>query len=62
MVREEAGGALAVQTSATVVERVPREIVESIEPGRTSIMPQGYDKLLSAQDLADLVAFLHGAK
>ena len=62
VVREEAGGALAVQTSATVVERVPREIVESIEPGRTSIMPQGYDKLLSAQDLADLVAFLHRAK
>jgi putative membrane-bound dehydrogenase-like protein len=62
VVREEAGGALAVQTSATVVERVPREEVESIEPGRTSIMPQGYDKLLSAQDLADLVAFLHGAK
>jgi hypothetical protein len=25
-------------------------------------MPQGYDKLLSAQDLADLVAFLHRAK
>jgi putative membrane-bound dehydrogenase-like protein len=62
VVREEAGGALAVQTSATVVERVPREEVESIEPGRTSIMPQGYDKLLSAQDLADLVAFLHRAK
>ena len=62
VVREEAGGALAVQTSATVVERVPREIVELIEPGRTSIMPQGYDKLLSVQDLADLVAFLHRAK
>jgi hypothetical protein len=25
-------------------------------------MPQGYDKLLSPQDLADLVAFLHRAK
>lgn len=62
VVREEAGGALAIQTSATVVERVPREEVESIEPGRTSIMPQGYDKLLSTQDLADLVAFLHRAK
>ena len=62
VVREEAGGALAVQTSATVVERVPREEVESIEPGRVSIMPQGYEKLLSTQDLADLVAFLHRAK
>jgi putative membrane-bound dehydrogenase-like protein len=62
VVRDEPGGALAIQTSATTVERVPREIVESIEPGRVSIMPQGYDKLLSPQDLADLVAFLHRAK
>jgi hypothetical protein len=62
VVREETGGALAVQTSATTLERVPREAVESIEPGRVSIMPQGYDRLLSPQELADLVAFLHRAK
>ena len=62
VVREEAGGTLVVQTSATTVERVPREAVESIEPGRVSIMPLGYDRLLSPQDLADLVAFLHRAK
>ncbi len=62
VVREEAGGALAVQTSATTIERVPREVVESIEPGRVSIMPQGYDRLLSPQELADLIAFLHRAK
>jgi hypothetical protein len=37
-------------------------MVESIEPGRVSIMPQGYDRLLSPQELADLVAFLHRAK
>ncbi|MFM7074739.1 MAG: dehydrogenase, partial [Planctomycetaceae bacterium] len=62
VVRDEPGGALAIQTTATQVERVPRDAVESIEPGRVSIMPQGYDKLLSPQDLADLVAFLHRAK
>jgi len=62
VVRDEPGGTLAVQTTATQVERVPRDEVESIEPGRVSIMPQGYDKLLSPQDLADLVAFLHRAK
>jgi putative heme-binding domain-containing protein len=62
VIREEAGDLLAVQTTATNVERVPRDMVESIEPGRVSIMPQGYDRLLSPQELADLVAFLHRAK
>jgi len=62
VVREEPGGIVAVQTSATVVERLPRDSVEAIEPGRVSLMPQGYDTLLSAQELADLVAFLHRAK
>jgi putative membrane-bound dehydrogenase-like protein len=62
VIREEAGDLLAVQTAATNVERVPRDMVESIEPGRVSIMPQGYDRLLSPQELADLVAFLHRAK
>ena len=62
VVRDEPGGALAVQTTATQIDRVPRDEVESIEPGRVSIMPQGYDKLLSPQELADLVAFLHRAK
>jgi hypothetical protein len=51
-----------VQTSATAVERIPRDLVEAIEPGRVSLMPHGYDKLLSPQELADLVAFLHRAK
>jgi len=62
VVREEPGGMLAVQTTATTLERVARDEVESIQPGRVSIMPQGYDRLLSPQDLADLVAFLHRAK
>ena len=62
VVREEPWGIVAVQTSATVVERLPRDSVEAIEPGRVSLMPQGYDTLLSAQELADLVAFLHRAK
>jgi putative heme-binding domain-containing protein len=62
VIREESGDLLAVQTTATNVERVPRDLIESIEPGRVSIMPQGYDRLLSPQELADLVAFLHRAK
>ncbi len=62
VIRDETGDMLAIQTTATNVERVPRDLIESIEPGRVSIMPQGYDRLLSPQELADLVAFLHRAK
>lgn len=62
VVRDEPGGMLAVQTSATVVERIPREAVEAIEPGRVSLMPHGYDRMLTPGELADLVAFLHAAK
>ena len=36
--------------------------IESIEPGTVSLMPKGYDTILSPQELADLVAFLARAK
>ena len=38
-----------------------REDVDEIQPSTTSIMPAGLDKLLSVQQLADLVAFLKNA-
>ncbi len=53
---------VAVQTSATVCEVIPREQVESIERGAVSLMPSGYDTLLTPQELADLVAFLVRAR
>jgi hypothetical protein len=38
---------------------VPRSVVESITQSHTSIMPEGMDRQLSRQELADLIEFLH---
>jgi hypothetical protein len=42
--------------------RIRRRDIERIEPSRVSIMPAGLDKVLSRQELADLVAFLRACK
>jgi len=62
IIRDETAAELVLQTSATATERIPREAVEDLAAGTVSIMPNGYDKLLSPQELADLVAFLAATK
>lgn len=57
-IREENDSEVVLQTTATATERIPRVDIESIEAGTVSLMPRGYDTLLSPQELADLVAFL----
>ena len=42
--------------------KLHREDIEEIHPSKVSIMPAGFDKLLTAQELADLIAFLKNAK
>jgi putative heme-binding domain-containing protein len=42
--------------------RIPREDIDEVRPGRMSIMPDGLDKQLSPQELADLIAFLRACK
>jgi putative heme-binding domain-containing protein len=42
--------------------RVARADIDSIEPGRVSIMPQGLDAQLSRQELSDLLAFLQSLR
>jgi putative heme-binding domain-containing protein len=49
---------LVLTTGAEQVARIPRAEVEQVEPGTVSVMPSGLDQQLSAQELADLIAFL----
>jgi putative heme-binding domain-containing protein len=56
--REAADAIFLVGTNRLEV-RVPRSVVESITQSQTSIMPEGMDRQLSRQELADLIEFLH---
>lgn len=41
---------------------LPRDQIEKMEPSPTSLMPSGLDRLLSSQELGDLVAYLASLK
>jgi putative membrane-bound dehydrogenase-like protein len=62
VVRKDAADELVLATSATEETRIPRDTIEEVRPGAVSVMPSGLDQQLSAQELADLVAFLKAAK
>jgi len=62
IVRDETPTEIVVQTGAATAERILRGDIETLEPGTASLMPKGYDTLLTPQELADLVAFLARAK
>jgi putative heme-binding domain-containing protein len=49
---------LVLTVSATEEVRLPRADVDAVKPGKVSIMPAGLEKVLSPQEMADLVAFL----
>jgi hypothetical protein len=49
-----------LQVDRSVV--VEAEEIETIQPGELSVMPAGIDRLLSPQQLADLLELLQQAK
>jgi putative membrane-bound dehydrogenase-like protein len=53
---------VVLATTATEEIRIPRSEIDEMKPGTVSIMPAGLDQQLSAQDLADLVAFLRASR
>jgi putative membrane-bound dehydrogenase-like protein len=62
LLRKDAADEVVLVKSPTEDIHIARENVEEMRPGTISIMPQGLDKQLTTQDLADLVAFLQGCK
>jgi putative heme-binding domain-containing protein len=62
VIREETAAEVTLQTNATTTERIARDRIESLQAGTVSLMPKGYETLLTPQELADLVAFLAQAK
>jgi putative membrane-bound dehydrogenase-like protein len=62
LLRKDAADEVVLVKSPTEEIHVVRDNIEEMRPGSVSIMPQGLDKQLTAQELADLVAFLQACK
>jgi putative membrane-bound dehydrogenase-like protein len=58
----ETTSAIYLRTTDRSEVRIPREEIDELAPGRTSIMPQGLERVLSPRELSDLVAFLEALK
>ena len=61
LVLRESGDALTLGFAPGVEQRIARSDIAELQPGTTSLMPQGFDQLLTRAELADLVAFLRAS-
>lgn len=62
LLARETPEAVYIRTAQKEEVRVPRSDVETIAPSKLSIMPQGLDKVMTADELRDLVAYLQSLK
>jgi hypothetical protein len=51
--------AILIATGPGLQVRIPRSEITGIEPLDISLMPPGLDKMLSPQELSDLMAYLN---
>jgi putative heme-binding domain-containing protein len=62
ILRNERPGEIVLVKDAKQTVRIPRDRVEDLRAGIVSIMPDGLQRQLSDQELADLLAFLQACK
>ena len=58
LLARETADAVFLKTADRSEVRVPRAAIDSIAPGRQSLMPQGLEGKMSRDELRDLIAFL----
>lgn len=58
IIKEQVNEAIIIQTAPGQHVRVQRDEITGIEPQSTSMMPPGLDKLLTPEELSDLIAYL----
>ncbi|HWB00779.1 MAG TPA: c-type cytochrome, partial [Pirellulales bacterium] len=58
----ETADAVFLRTAQREEVRIPRAAIDELVPSKLSIMPQGFDRLLSPQEMRDLLAYLQSLK
>ena len=58
----ETADAISLRTAQLAEVRIARAAVETMTPSPTSIMPEGLEKVLSRQELSDLLEFISSQK
>jgi putative heme-binding domain-containing protein len=58
LIARETADAITLMQADRTEKRIPRASVDAIVQGKISIMPQGFDTLLTHDDLRDLIAYL----
>lgn len=62
LIRRETADAIFLVNADRAEVRISRKAIETVEPGRVSLMPQGIDAQLTPQELADLIAYMRSLK
>jgi putative heme-binding domain-containing protein len=62
VLKKDAPDEIVLVLAADQQARIAREEVDDMRPSQVSVMPGGYDQLLTPGELADLVAFLRACK
>ena len=62
IISRETPTAVFLRTAERAEIRVDRDDIEQLAPSKTSIMPQGLDRQLRAEELSDVIAFLQSLK
>lgn len=62
LIRRETADALHLLTTDRAEVRIPRTQIEEMTPSSVSVMPQGLEKVLTEEQLRDLIVFLRTLK
>jgi putative heme-binding domain-containing protein len=58
LVTEDSPQRILLKTQGGKIETIPRDQVEEVLPSKVSLMPEGLEKQMTRQEIADLFAFL----
>jgi putative heme-binding domain-containing protein len=59
MIARETAEALYLRTADLAEMRVARQDLEEMTPSKVSLMPEGLEKVMTRQELSDLLEFLY---